>query len=55
MRCTYETPEIRTVELRPTEATLANCKVTALFPGPTAGGSDCVGVPPGAQCLVMGS
>ncbi len=55
MKHIYETPEINMVDLRPSEAVLGNCKVTQLFPGPGFGGGDCVGFPPGQQCLTFGS
>lgn len=55
MKSLYETPEVSMVELRPSEAVLGNCKVEALYEGPGFGGADCVGVPPGRQCLWVGS
>ncbi len=55
MRNTYESPDISMVELRPSEAVLGACKVQALYAGPGFGGADCVGDPPGQQCLFIGS
>ena len=55
MKKMYETPEMSMVELRPFEAVLGSCKVKALFVGPGYGGGDCVGSPPGQQCLWFGS
>jgi len=55
MKSFYETPEVSLVELRPSEAVLGACKVEALYEGPGYGGADCVGVPAGQQCLIIGS